>query len=65
MKVGDSVVIKHPTLLYSERWHEWQVWRVLEIRKQATGTITRLKGLCVKGTEVIGYPPNELEVRNE
>jgi len=62
MKLKDVVVIKYPNPLYSERYHEWQAWEVLEIRKQATGIVTRLKGLCIGGSEVIGYSPEELEI---
>lgn len=62
MEVGARVVIKHPNPYYSERFSEWQVWEIIELRKLATGTITRLKGLCVRGTEVIGYSPEELDI---
>ena len=65
MKKGDMVVIKHSNPLYSEKCNEWQVWRVMDLRVQATGVITKLKGLCVKGTYVTGLSPNELEVIHE
>lgn len=60
MKRGDRVVIKHPDPLYSERNHHWQIWEVVSLRSQ--GRTTRLRGLCVRGTELWGLSPSELQI---
>ena len=53
MEVGDKVIVNAGNTSLREKFY-WQPFEIREIRQQATGTIVRLRGLCLPNIEIIG-----------
>jgi len=53
MKIGDRVIVNTPNRYLREKVY-WQPFEVLEIRKQVTDTIVRLRGLILPNVEILG-----------
>ena len=53
MEVGNKVIVNMPNRFLREKFY-WQPFEIKEIRKQHTGTIVRLRGLCLPTVEITG-----------
>lgn len=53
MRIGSKVLVYHPNRHTREHLY-WQPFEILGIRKQATGTIVRLRGLILPNIEITG-----------